>query len=189
MPRSRATALNRAAPGAAKAPRAAPSARAGSGGRRPRSKGDRIERQIVAIHAEIGIKAERVPLSGAARYQGNGADIDVYALGPDAAPLVGEVKARADGAGFALLERWLSDADVLFLRRDRAEPLIVLPWSTWTRLLARTARVLGMPPSRPLGSSLTSVSVEGQVSHSKPEKARLQASAESGGAVAEADPQ
>jgi hypothetical protein len=38
-----------------------------------------------------------VPLSGSARYQGNGCDIDVYVFGPDAAPLVGEVKARGEG--------------------------------------------------------------------------------------------
>jgi hypothetical protein len=35
------------------------------GGRRSRLKGDRIEHEIVSRHAEIGIKAERYPLSGA----------------------------------------------------------------------------------------------------------------------------
>jgi Holliday junction resolvase len=59
-----------------------------------RDKGARMERQIVALHGELGVKGERVPLSGAVRYQGNGSDIDVYASGPDAAPLVCEVKAR-----------------------------------------------------------------------------------------------
>jgi hypothetical protein len=54
-----------------------------------RDKGLRVEREIVALHAELGIKAERVPLSGAQRYQGNGCDIDVYINGPDAAPLAG----------------------------------------------------------------------------------------------------
>jgi hypothetical protein len=34
------------------------------------------------------------------------------------------------GAGFATLERWLGDADALFLRRYRADPLVVLPWTT-----------------------------------------------------------
>jgi len=62
--------------------------------RASRDKGNRIERQIVALHAALGIKAERVPLSGAARYRGNGADLDVYAFGADVAPIVGEVKAR-----------------------------------------------------------------------------------------------
>jgi len=103
--------------------------------RASRDKGARIEREIVARHVEIGVKAERVPLSGSAHYRGNGCDIDVYAFGPDSAPLVGEVKARGSGEGFALLERWLGDADMLFLRRDRAEPLVVVPWRVWARLL------------------------------------------------------
>jgi hypothetical protein len=47
---------------------------------------------------------------------------NVYAFGLDAAPLVCEVKARKSGEGFMTLERWLGDADALFLRRDRAEP-------------------------------------------------------------------
>jgi hypothetical protein len=70
-----------------------------------------------------------------AQYQGNGSDVDVYAFGPDAAPLVCEVKARGNGEGFAMVDRWLGDNDILFLRRDRAEPLVVLPWSIWARLL------------------------------------------------------
>jgi hypothetical protein len=67
---------------------------------------------------------------------GNGCDIDVHVFGPASAPLVGEVKARGNGEGFALLERWLGDADMLFLRRDRAEPLVVVPWRVWARLLS-----------------------------------------------------
>jgi Holliday junction resolvase len=105
-----------------------------------RDKGSRIEREIVAAHAELGIAGERVPLSGAARYRGNGADVDLYVFGPDQAPIVCEVKARASGEGFATLERWLGDADALFLRRDRADPLVVLPWQTWARLVPGMAR-------------------------------------------------
>ena len=41
-------------------------------GRASRDKGPRRERQVVALHQGMGIKAERVPLSGAVRYQGNG---------------------------------------------------------------------------------------------------------------------
>jgi Holliday junction resolvase len=76
-----------------------------------RDKGARIEREIVRLHLELGVKAERAPLSGAAHYRGN-------------------------GEGFALLERWLGDADMLFLRRNRAEPLVVVPWRVWARLLS-----------------------------------------------------
>jgi hypothetical protein len=105
-----------------------------------RDKGARIEREIVNLHTQIGVKAERVPLSGATRYQGNGADIDVYAFGPDKAPLVCEIKAREDGAGFKLLDRWLGDHDALFLRRDRQLPLVVVPLRVWERLMYRTTR-------------------------------------------------
>jgi Holliday junction resolvase len=104
--------------------------------RASRDKGARIEREIVARHVAIGVKAERVPLSGSARYLGNGADVDVYAFGPDTGPLVSEVKARGNGEGFTTLERWLGDADVLFLRRDRAPPVVVLPWRVWARLVS-----------------------------------------------------
>ena len=105
-------------------------------GRAPRRKGDRVEREIVALHRELGIKAERVPLSGAAGGSFSG-DVEVYAAGPEAAPLVAEVKARVNGAGFVTLEKWLGENDILFLRRDRAEPIVVLPWRTWARLVGR----------------------------------------------------
>jgi hypothetical protein len=93
----------------------------------------------MTLHVGLGSKAERVPLSGASPYQGNWLDIDVYGFGSDAAPLVCEVKARGNGAGFATLERWLGDADTLFLRRDRAEPVVVLPWRIWARMVKRSS--------------------------------------------------
>jgi hypothetical protein len=37
------------------------------------------------------------------------------------------------------LELWLADA-ALFLRRDRAELLVVLPWQTWARLVPGMVR-------------------------------------------------
>ena len=61
--------------------------------------------------------------------------MDIYPFGVDAAPWVTEVKARASGEGFATLERWLGEADALFLIRDRATPLVVLPWSRWEQIL------------------------------------------------------
>jgi hypothetical protein len=100
-----------------------------------RDKGLRRERQLIALHTELGIKCERVPLSGAVRYRGNGADIDLYLCGQEAAPWVGECKARGNGEGFITLKRWLGDADFLALVEDRCEPLIVLPWKRWVELL------------------------------------------------------
>jgi hypothetical protein len=109
-------------------------------GRASRDKGARRERQVVAMHQAIGVRCERVPLSGAVRYQGNGSDVDVYPFGPDGAPWIGEVKSRCNGEGFATITRWLADADFLALVEDRAAPLIVLPWARWQDLLLALKR-------------------------------------------------
>ena len=102
-----------------------------------RNKGLRVEREIVNLLKEAGIFAERVPLSGASRYRGEGHDLNVYAFGRDQEPLVFEVKARKEGAGFTLLKKWLGGFDGLVTREDRAEPLVTLPWHVlidlWTR--------------------------------------------------------
>ena len=50
-------------------------------GKASRDKGLRRERALVEIHKQSGIAAERVPLSGATHYRGNGADIDIYGRG------------------------------------------------------------------------------------------------------------
>lgn len=107
-------------------------------GKASRDKGLRRERAIVEIHTKCGMHAERVPLSGALRYQGNGADVDLYVRG--AAPLKAEVKARGEGSGFKTLERWLGANDALFLVRDRAEPLVVLRLHAWLEVASRSAR-------------------------------------------------
>lgn len=104
-------------------------------GKPSRDKGNRREREIVSAHKERGIHAERVPLSGASRYQGNGADVDIYWKGRDSGPLVSEVKARASGGGFVTLEKWLGDNDILFLMRDRASPMVAMSWTTYCKLI------------------------------------------------------
>jgi hypothetical protein len=60
-----------------------------------------------------------------------------YALGREEAPLVAESKARKDGTGFTTLEKWLGEYDALFLRRNHADPMIVLPWRVWAQLSNR----------------------------------------------------
>jgi hypothetical protein len=108
--------------------------------RSQRDKGARIERDIVDRHKAINVHAERYPLSGGSRFRGSGHDVDLYPFGRDAAPLVAEVKARKNGSGFTLLEKWLGGYGALFLRRNRADPLVVLPWSTWVTLLEKARR-------------------------------------------------
>jgi Holliday junction resolvase len=100
-------------------------------GRRSRSKGARTERGIVNALKASGIAAVRVPLSGAVggRFAG---DIVLPLLGRD---LCVEVKARA--AGFRELYSWLDGRDVLVVKADRQEPLVVVRLS----LAAEIARV------------------------------------------------
>jgi len=100
-------------------------------GAKSRRKGGRIERELVNLHRDAGIDAQRVPLSGATGGAFSG-DIRV-------GELVGEVKARASGEGFKTLERWLGKQDMLFLRRDRAAPLVVLPWRVYVELMRARA--------------------------------------------------
>src|ERR1700730_17414067 len=109
-------------------------------GARHRRKGDKIEREIVAKHIEIGVHAERYPLSGATRFRNSGHDLDLYIFGKDEAPLVAEVKARKNGGGFVQLEKWLGEFDLLALRRNNADPLIVVPWRVWAAMPARGRR-------------------------------------------------
>lgn len=97
-----------------------------------RRKGRKIEQEIVNRHKIAGIHAERVPLSGASHYQGRSHDIDIYRYGRDA-PYCCEVKSRK--AFPAWLMDWLGCNDVLFLRADRQEPIVVLPWRIWEELL------------------------------------------------------
>jgi hypothetical protein len=108
-------------------------------GKSSRDKGLKRERAVVEIHRRCGIHAERIPLSGATGYQGQRADLDIYGRGEQAPPFRAEVKARGDGGGFRLLSRWLGGHDALFLWRDRAAPLVVLPLHVWLELLDRAA--------------------------------------------------
>jgi Holliday junction resolvase len=116
-----------------------------TGGARHRRKGARIEREIVERHKALGIHAERCPLSGASQFRGSAHDVDIYLFGRDEAPAVAEVKGRKNGAGFATLERLLADYDCLFLRRNNADPLVVLPWRTWADIIERVRREMRTP--------------------------------------------
>jgi Holliday junction resolvase len=89
-------------------------------GRHSRNKGARTERGIVKALLGNGIAAARVPLSGAAGGRFGG-DVILPLMGRD---LCVEVKARADG--FRELYSWLTERDVLIVKADRQEPLVVV---------------------------------------------------------------
>ena len=107
-----------------------------TGGRASRQKGDRTERALVGMFKEWGFDAERVPLSGAAGGSYTG---DIICTDPDLGRMVCEVKARASGAGFVTLERWMGDNDMLILKRDRQTPMFVLSGALMERMVRHIA--------------------------------------------------
>ena len=94
-----------------------------------RAKGRRAEHAIVALHTEVGVEAERMPLSGSlgGKYRD-----DVLIAGTVRA----EVKARKNGEGFKTLEGWMKDCPLLFLKRDRVAPLVVMTAQLYQELAA-----------------------------------------------------
>lgn len=98
-------------------------------GRRSRDKGARTERAIVRLLQGRGIAATKI--SGMYK---PGADISMPLLGADRAI---EVKCRA--TGFAQLYDWLSARDILIVKADRQEPLVVLRLSLAAEIAKRTA--------------------------------------------------
>ncbi len=99
-------------------------------GKLSRDKGARGERELVRLFRSWGLKAERVPLSGATTYA-NG-DVDVYPKGRNA-PFVVECKTRA--TGFKQLYTWLGDYDVLAVKADRKDRLYVIPERVLRKLI------------------------------------------------------
>ena len=81
-----------------------------------------------------GFAAERIPLSGSAggKYCG---DITVPILGRDR---VVEVKVRA--TGFSQLYAWLEGRDMLVVRADRREPLVIVPLALGIEIAAAAER-------------------------------------------------
>ena len=87
---------------------------------RQRQKGDRFERALVKQLQANGIDARRVPLSGSA--VGFTGDVQAVIAGEQ---VIIEAKSRKDG--FKQLYQWLVDRDLLVVKADRHEPLVVLP--------------------------------------------------------------
>ena len=92
-----------------------------TGGRGARQKGNGLERALVRALRGNGFAAERVPLSGSAGGSYT-SDLTVPLLGRDL-----RVEAKARGNGFQQLYSWLNGADLLIVRADRSEPLVVVP--------------------------------------------------------------
>jgi Holliday junction resolvase len=98
-------------------------------GRRSRDKGARAERAIAKVLQANGFVAAKISRT----YQ-LGHDIVLSLGGRD---LCVEVKARADG--FRGLYSWLRERDILIVKADRQEPLVVLRMSLAAEIAKRTA--------------------------------------------------
>jgi Holliday junction resolvase len=92
-----------------------------SGGHRPRQKGDRLERALVRLLQQYGIISVRVPQSGAkgGRFRG---DLVLPLCGRE---LVVEVKHHSNS--FRQLYKWLTGRDLLLIKADHKEILVVVP--------------------------------------------------------------
>ena len=83
-------------------------------------------------HKEAGIPCERVPLSGSigGKYAGDLAIPDV-----NRRMFILECKARRGGAGFKVLEGWMKDKDILIVKRNYQDPLVVMSFDLYLRFM------------------------------------------------------
>lgn len=98
-----------------------------------KNKGTRNENYIKKLHLDLGLPCMRVPLSGSIGGPHFSGDIIVGSI--DEPDFRCEVKARKDGKGFAVLEKWIGEHDILFLRKDRTQPFVGMPWRTYEKLI------------------------------------------------------
>ena len=79
-----------------------------------RDKGALVEPAIVKMHQDAGIACTKVSRSGY-----TGPDLRI------AGRFAGEVKGRKEAP--KTIMAWLGDNDVLFIKSDRQQPLVVMP--------------------------------------------------------------
>ena len=101
-------------------------------------KGSRIEREIRDAHLKAGVPCKKMPLSGAlgGEYAG---DLQV------AGTLLAEVKARKNGIGFTMINKWMGNNHILFLRENNSEPKVVLTWDIYIQMLSAWCKENGVP--------------------------------------------
>jgi len=104
-----------------------PTPRPRKAGRSPKRKGERVEREVLALLRGAGLEARRVPLSGSAPDYPGDLEVNLPGLGR----VVVEVKARRRVA----LEGWLDGRGLLIIKPDRKPPLAVLTLEALLRLV------------------------------------------------------
>ena len=95
-------------------------------------RGYQVEIYIRDKLLEVGIPCERVPLSGlmGGKYSG---DLSIPSVAES--EFRAEVKARRSGEGFSVLEKWMKDNDIMFLKRNNKDPMVVLSWEAFKKLI------------------------------------------------------
>jgi ribosomal protein L21E len=98
-------------------------------GKMSRAKGARIERETVTRFQNAGIEAKRTALLQTNK---DNDDSDVIVNLKTGETIKIEVKGRAKGTQF---HRWLEGNDALVYRVDKQEPLVVIPFDSYIKLL------------------------------------------------------
>lgn len=96
-------------------------------GKSSKEKGYRGEKEIEKLLKEVGLSAKRVPLSGAV--EGFWGDVLIKIKEEE---LRAEVKRRR--VGLKALYDWLGGKDILFVREDRKDWLVILRLEDFLRL-------------------------------------------------------
>jgi hypothetical protein len=106
-------------------------------GKASRDKGLRFERSLVNACQEVGLGAERIPLSGAAGGSFCG-DVTVPIQGQDQ-----KIECKNRKAGFKQLYDWLPGNYALAIKQDRADTLVVLRLADFLTLAKLPADTMG----------------------------------------------
>jgi len=112
-------------------------------GTRSIRKGKRAEYEVLGLLRDAGVEAERVPVSGASR----GFKGDIW-MRMDGKVYKGEVKRRKDE--FKKIYKWLEGKDMLFLRDDYKDWLVVFTLDSFldivTSLMNREVDLIDFAP-------------------------------------------
>lgn len=97
-------------------------------------RGYAVEKLLERKHRDAGIPCERVPLSGSigGAYAG-----DLAIPSVSGREFTIESKARKTGTGFKVLEGWMEDKDILMIKRNNQEPMVVMSWEIYEKLMKR----------------------------------------------------
>ena len=99
------------------------------GGRSPKRKGSGFEREIVQLLQELGLAAERVPLSGAVKGGMFDRDITCPIRGIDR-----RIEAKRRARAFMTIDGMLGGNFALVVRDDRSRPLVILTLEAFAEL-------------------------------------------------------